>query len=223
MKSPFKIVAHHVVRPLLQTYLSKERTYRYQKITIRVLPGVFHPGFFFSTKILLGYLESISLQKKKVLELGAGSGLISFFAEQKGAMVTASDLSKKVIENLTINKSALRSAVTIVESNLFDRIPDQPFDIIIINPPYYAKQPTDEAMLAWYCGEHFEYFEKLFSQLGKFIHGQSKVFMILSEDCDVIQIQKMADAHAMSMKEIFRKKTWWEWNYIFEITSEATI
>ncbi|MEZ4765877.1 MAG: hypothetical protein R3C26_22645 [Calditrichia bacterium] len=36
-------------------YTASERGYRYGDIRIRVKPGVFHPGFFFSTKVLLKY------------------------------------------------------------------------------------------------------------------------------------------------------------------------
>lgn len=217
MKSIPKFIAHHALRPLLERYLGKERTYRYGNLSIRVLPGVFHPGFFFSTKFLMKYLLQFPLEKKSLLELGAGSGLIAFVAETKGALITATDLSTVAIENLLLNKSILKSSCTVIHSDLFDKIPAQQFDFIVINPPYYSGQPGTDAALAWYCGVDFEYFKKLFLQLLQFIHSETKVLMVLSEDCDLAQIKNIALVNGFIMKETKRKKIWWEWNYIFEV------
>ncbi|MEP7129275.1 MAG: methyltransferase, partial [Chitinophagales bacterium] len=195
----------------------KQRTYRYANISVEVLPGVFHPGFFFSSKYLLQHLLQSDLEKKSVLELGAGTGLLSFVAEQHGAKVTASDLGTKAIENLLLNKSLLHSNVEVVHSDLFDNFPPGAFDFIAINPPYYPKQPGSDAALAWYCGEHFEYFEKLFSGLAPFMHTATKTLMVLSEDCDLVRIENIANAHKFTMREVSRKRFWWEWNYIFEV------
>lgn len=218
MKSIQKFFAHHAYRPLLVRYLARERMYRYGNLWIKVLPGVFHPGFFFSTHFLLQHLLRFNLQKKTVLEPGAGSGLISFTAEQNGAVVTATDLAKKAIENLRLNKAILNSGITILHSNLFESIPVTAFDYIVINPPYYPKEPGSDAGLAWYCGSGFEYFEKLFKGLSLFVTPETKTLMVLSEDCDLQRIRGIASANNFSMKEVSRKKFWWEWNYIYEIT-----
>src|ERR1700751_5747181 len=81
-------------RPFLLWYLSKERFYRYRSLSLIIFPGVFHPGFFFSTKIFLEYLERIPVAGKKVLELGTGSGLISLAIAKRGGMAYASDISQ---------------------------------------------------------------------------------------------------------------------------------
>jgi len=218
-----KFLSTRFIRPLMQRYLSKERNYSYEKITLKILPGVFHPGFFFSTKFLLHFMEQFDLKGKKILELGAGSGLISFIAERKGAAVTASDLSKVAIEGLQLNKEKLQSAITIIRSDLFDEIPNQQFDFIIINPPYFPKNSTNDSQLAWYCGEHFEYFDKLFSQLSAFGILACKVIMILSEDCNISTIERIASGNGFVLEEYERKKIWWEWNFIFEIRTNTHI
>ncbi|MCY7410704.1 MAG: 50S ribosomal protein L11 methyltransferase, partial [Chitinophagales bacterium] len=84
-----KTITNTFYRPLLQRYLKKQRSYTFGEIKIQILPGVFHPGFFFSTKFLISVIEKKNLYKKTFLELGAGSGLISFVAEKLGAVVTA--------------------------------------------------------------------------------------------------------------------------------------
>lgn len=217
VKRSLKYLIGRLVRPIVQWYLKRERSYHYQGITLHVSPGVFHPGLFFSTKFLLQYLSGLDLQGKTFLEPGAGTGLISFFAEKKGAVVTSSDLSNLAIENLQKNKSLLQSKNSIVKSDLFDEIPLQTFDFIVINPPYYPGNPSSESQLAWYCGSEFEYFEKLFSQLSGFIHPFSKIILVLSEDCDNMRISSIAAKNHFLLQERLRKKFWWEWNYIYEV------
>jgi len=212
LRKTFSIVA----KPVIQNYLRKERSYSYRGITLKILPGVFHPGFFFSTKFLLSYLENLDLKNKSLLEPGAGSGLISFIAEKKGAIVTASDLSEQAIKGLEYNKKKIGSEIKIVKSNVLDQISAQKFDVIVINPPYYAKKVTEEWELAWNCGEDFSYFSKFFSSLVEFTHSNVKVIMVLSEDCDIFTIRNIAHQHGWKLEEQIRERFWWEWNFIFE-------
>jgi len=205
-----------IARLLIQFYLRKERTYSLDDISIKILPGVFHPGFFFSTKFLLQYLKSLDLKNKSLLELGAGSGLISFIAEKKGAIVTASDLSEEALKGLERNLKSLRSRITIFKSDVLEQIPAQQFDFIVINPPYYAKQVKEEWELAWNCGEDFEYYKKLFFRLSDFAHNKTKVIMVLSEDCDIFTIRNISKRHGWNLVEQKKRKFWWEWNFIFE-------
>jgi release factor glutamine methyltransferase len=213
---PVRKILSPILRPAVQWYLRKERTYSYQGTSLKILPGVFHPGLFFSTKFLLSYLENFDLKNKSLLEPGAGSGLISFIAEKKEANVVTSDLSETALEGLQQNREALHSKIQIIRSDVFDQIPDQPFDFIVINPPYYKGDPNEEWQLAWYCGEDFNYFVKLFSVLVKFTHTKSCVMMVLSEDCDIFTIRNIAKQHGWDLKEKLRRRFWWEWNFIFE-------
>jgi release factor glutamine methyltransferase len=199
-------------------YLGKERTYSYNGIKIIVSPGVFHPGLFFSTKILLSYISDYDLKGKRVLELGAGSGLISIFAAKKGALVTASDISNIVINCLHKNSTNNNVIIDIVKSDVFDQIPDIKFDLVIINPPYYPYNPKNENEYAWFCGEDFLYFRKLFCQLKKIKNPVSEIIMILSEDCSINQIKDIANENGIELKLNSTVKNWYEENYIFTIT-----
>ena len=223
MKKKPGIVAQHLFRPLLKRYLAKERRYHYDGISISVLPGVFHPGLFFSTKYLLQHILQFDLKNHSLLEPGAGSGLISFVAEKQGAIVTASDISSTAVQNLQLNKAALKANVEVIQSDLFDSIAFPAFDFIVINPPYYPKEAATEEARAWYCGPNYEYFEKLFSGIHPFMHADTKTLMVLSEECDIDRIKNIAEKNKCNMKEVSRKKFWWEWNYIFEVTVTGNV
>lgn len=202
---------------MVASYLSKTRRYRRNGIILDIPPQVFHPAFFFSTKYLIRYLASQNLQGKTFLELGAGSGLISFTAEKAGAMVTATDINPIAIEYLEKNKLSNRSGIRIIHSDLFQTLPEQEFDIIVINPPYYKKQPATELEHAWYCGEHGEYFERLFAGIKNYMNSETLALMILSDDGDIQMVKEIAKKHHCSLTLLDKKNFILETNFIYRI------
>lgn len=198
-------------------YSSKERNYSYNGIKVKIFPGVFHPGLFFSTKLLIEYVSELSIKDKKVLELGAGSGLISIYCAKQNGVVTASDISVIAIENIKLNALSNNVLINIIKSDLFDGIEKQEFDFIIINPPYFPKDPKNESESAWFCGSDYQYFKKLFSQLSNYKTNNSIVLMILSEDCDINRIKSIAQENNFNFSLVFQKKVLWEENFIYRI------
>ncbi|HEV8273249.1 MAG TPA: methyltransferase, partial [Chitinophagaceae bacterium] len=132
-------LANTFYKPLLTKYLSKTRGYRYKDIRLRIPPEVFHPGFFFSTRLLINYIKGLEIDNKTFLELGAGSGLISFYAAKRKATVAATDIKPVAVEYLNINSLQNDVAIQIILSDMFKNIPKQNFDLVIINPPYYKR------------------------------------------------------------------------------------
>ncbi len=208
-------------QPYVAKKIYRRSQYKWQDIQLHIPPGVFHPRFFFSTKFLLETIRNTDIKNKKILELGAGSGLISIACAKRGAIVTASDISMRVIEALRENFKTNNVQIEIIHSDLFDALPDNHFDLIAINPPYYPKAARNELELAWYCGTDFEYFEKLFRQMGKYVHQNTKVLMVLSEDCNLERIFEIAKNNHFTFKEKIEKKFWRERNMIYEIEQIA--
>lgn len=204
-------------RPLLLRYLSKTRHYRYKNIRLDISPEVFHPGFFFSTQLLLQYITHLPLKGLSFLELGCGSGLISIVAAKKGANVMATDINSTAIDFLRRNAVLNNVELNILQSDLFKAIPKQAFDLVAINPPYYRKTPRTAREHAWNCGENGEYFDELFAQLGNYMHADSRVLMVLFEGCDMEMILEKAVQNGFRLNPLSRKKNLLEVNYIFGI------
>ncbi len=184
MKSFLKTLLFPILKSVYNIYSSKERSYSYKGINVRIMPGVFHPGLFFSTKLLIEYISKYDLNDKNVLELGAGSGLISVYCSKLEANITASDINAIAVENIKKNAKLNTVNIKVVESDLFDEIEMSKFNFIIINPPYYPKNPNNDEEFAWFCGNDFQYFRKLFDQMGNYVNNDSKIIMVLSEDCE---------------------------------------
>lgn len=217
MNTVIRHIVANTYKPLLVKYLSKTRLYRYKDLRLEIPPEVFHPGFFFSTQMLLQYITKLPLHKKEFIELGCGSGLIAMVAAEKGATVTATDINPVAVE--FVKKNCLRNnlKLEIFQSDLFDDIPVKQYDIIAINPPYYKKDPVTLRDHAWFCGEHGEYFSRLFESIHRYIHPQTEILMVLFDGCDMEMINGFAATNKFRLTCVQSKQNMLEKNFIYKI------
>lgn len=80
----------------------------------------------------------------KILDLCTGSGCIAIACAlaMENAQITATDLSSSALEVAYINveKYALEKRVTLVQSDVYQALPEMRYDLIISNPPYVSDQ-----------------------------------------------------------------------------------
>lgn len=218
MRKYLKYFSSLILIPFTRWYLRKERTFSSDGITIVIRPGVFHPGLFYSTKFLLNHLRTQNLAGSRLIEVGCGSGLISIWAAKQNASVTAVDISSVAVDNTSSNAKRNGVNLTVLQSDLFKSLQSQVFDWIVINPPYYAKQPKTEAEFAWYCGENFEYFESLFRQLPLYSDHRTQILMVLTKGCDLESIFKIGATRGIQFNMIREKEVLFdEKDYLFSL------
>ncbi|UPT69302.1 MAG: methyltransferase [Flavobacterium sp. JAD_PAG50586_2] len=208
MRQFLKKISHPFLKFGLQFYYSKPRDYCYEDICIKIHPDVFPPQMTFSTKILLDFTNKLDVKNKTFLELGCGSGIISLLAAKKKAFTIASDINQTALSYLEANALKNNLKIQIVYSDLFDEIENDAFDYIVINPPYYQKKPKNVKEQAWFCGEKFEYFENLFSQLPNYILPETECYMILSQDCNLEKIKAIALKNVLAFELVLKKRNW---------------
>lgn len=80
----------------------------------------------------------------KILDLCTGSGAIGIcLAKENNTSVTASDISAKALEVAKRNCTMNNVKMNLVQSDLFEKITDGEFDIIVSNPPYIETKVID--------------------------------------------------------------------------------
>ncbi len=103
----------------------------YEDLELEVDSGVYPPR---EDTFLLA--ENLEIEKReKVLELGAGCGLISILCSKKEADVVSVDINEKAVDCSKKNAEKYGLEIDFRQSDLFKKI-DENFDLIIFNPPY---------------------------------------------------------------------------------------
>ena len=81
----------------------------------------------------------------KVLDIGTGTGILAIMIAKLNTKqhVFASDISPEALKVAKENALNHQVNVEFIESNLFEHIPQQSFDLIVSNPPYISEDELD--------------------------------------------------------------------------------
>ncbi len=164
-----------------------------------------HEDSFLMSKILKKEIPKILKEKPKLkfLEIGSGSGInlqTALKSKIKKQNIFSCDINKKAVEyckNLGFN---------CILSNLFKKIPEQKFDIIIFNPPYLPEDKNEpkESKLATTGGKHGnEITIKFLKQAKDYLAKNGRIFLITSS------LSKEIDSRSWGIK----KRKWGIRNY----------
>jgi release factor glutamine methyltransferase len=85
------------------------------------------------------------LAEPRVLDVGTGSGAIALAIadEHSGAQVAGIDVSDGALEVARANARRTELVVELLCADLFERLPDGPWDLVVANPPYVAPGEID--------------------------------------------------------------------------------
>lgn len=203
-------------RPWAVHWIGKDRSTRAGGFHFAVPRGVFHPKLFFSTRFLQREVAQMDLRGRTAIDVGCGAGALSLAMAAAGADVTAVDINPLCVATTIENATANGLSVKALVSDLFAALPDSTFDVVVVNPPYYPRDPVTAEERAWYCGAGMEFFHRFFEQLASHLVSSSTVLMVLSEDCNIDEIGRISDRHGFLMRLRSRKVIWMEENMIFK-------
>jgi release factor glutamine methyltransferase len=120
-----------------------------------VVPGVFHPQFFLTTRFFLRLLDSWPIPDGiQALDIGTGSGAIAVALALRGAQVTAVDVNPEAVLCARANAllNGVHNRMTVLEGDLFAPLGNRQFDLITFNPPFYERPARDLPDYAWAGG-----------------------------------------------------------------------
>ena len=134
------------------------------------------------TEILVEEIIKIAsrIKEPKILDLCTGSGAIgiSITKNVKNAEVYGIDISEKALAIAKKNAEKLESNIILIKSDLFEKISNIKFDIIVSNPPYIKKEDIKflnddvqkEPQIALDGGEDgLDFYRKIIKQAPEFL------------------------------------------------------
>lgn len=149
-KAFFKLVDRRVTERIPVPYLTHEAWFAQLKFYVD--ERVIIPRSPFAELILKRFKPWVGAQPiRRILDLCTGSGCIAIACAKyfPTAQVDAVDISKDALSvaKENIKRHGCENTVQLIESDLFSACPNDPYDIIISNPPYVdEKELTDLPM-----------------------------------------------------------------------------
>ena len=134
-------------------------------------------------------------KKCEILDLCTGSGAIAISLAKyiNESNIVASDISMKALQIAKLNaeKNLVRKKIEFIESDMFDKIYKEDFDIIVSNPPYIKtkvieeldKQVKNEPYIALDGGaDGLKFYKIIIENAYKYIKNEGKVFLEIGYD-----------------------------------------
>ena len=146
-------------------------------------------------------------KNKSVLDMGAGSGILSLAALEAGAKsVVAVDINKKAVQHIAAQK------INAIESNLFSRVKGK-FSIIVCNPPYLPEDSQEDLSsrkITTGGKRGDEFILRFLAHAKKHVNSRGEILLLLSSLTPRKRIHALLTKHKMQKRVIGRKKLFME-------------
>jgi len=179
-----------------------------------VYPTVFNPRDFLSSELFAKFIAGLELDKKNILDMGSGSGVVSIIAASKGAICTAVDINPMAVRSIKENAefNGFGNKIKAIESDLFESISflsgmdkEKFFDIIFFNPPYYKGEPKNNFERAFKGGNELEVVKIFAEQTPHYLKPEGIVYLILSSDVDIDEFKKIFSGYSFEIVTNYNK------------------
>ena len=157
-------------------------------LTLHPFYGTYFPTRFDHLKLFDKYLKKYNGEKESAIEIGVGSGVLSFQLIQNGFKnIFATDTNKNAIIGVSqeCKRLGFDEKIKLNYGDLFENC-DVKSDLIVFNPPWIkAKHKLEEGIdKAMYYEE--ELFPRFFEQALKHLTSNGKIVLIFSNLAEVV-------------------------------------
>lgn len=121
-----------------------------------------------------------------VLDIGCGSGILTFDATKYAEFVTGCDINPDAIEYCKSNKPKGCGNVKFITSDLFENVEGK-FDLIICNPPYLPEDKKEDSIAkVWNCGgeKGWEFIDRFLNGAKLHLNHDGKILLLFSSLTD---------------------------------------
>ena len=139
--------------------------------------------FTFTTdSVFLAHFPHLA-NKARVLELGCGTGAVSFYLAARGAAeVTGLDVNPRMVElfNRSAEANGIESRVRALEWDIKEIksfCPTESFDLVVANPPY-RNSGRERAIGTSACHEKTAVLEDFFAAAGYALHSRGRFALV---------------------------------------------
>lgn len=208
----FRRAIGRLVRPVFSRQMARAADARLLGLHFFTDPQVLHPVFFRSTRVLVRALSRFDLARKRVLDMGSGSGAIGVFAAAGGARVTACDINPRAVALTRRNLQRHGLDGDVLESDLFaaPALHGRAFDLICFNIPFYAGEPRTPFEAALFGGNELETVRDFAAGCAARLVEGGAVLIVFSEDADRDQILSLFTKVELDLVEERTAQSWFE-------------
>ena len=153
----------------------------YRDKPLVILPTVFDPMRHWSGELLA---DNLAVEEgDTVLDMGTGSGIQAIAAAPKASQVLACDINPVAVKCAGVNAllNELGSKIECRVSDLFDSVrPDEKFDLIVFNTPFFFLDPKNPWERAYLGGSNGEVIRGFWAGVKQHLTPTGKVQVIFS-------------------------------------------
>jgi release factor glutamine methyltransferase len=179
------------------------RMVRYLDKEFLVYPNTFWP--FADSLPLVKHFEVAA--GESVLDVGTGSGVIGIFACYRGAArVVGVDINPAAVRSATHNARmhGFADTMKVLQSDLFDALGGERFDVITANLPFRNKPAHDVvAMSQW--DTDFKTNTRFFEEVGRHLHPRGRIYFVQSNFGEIETTMRLAHAAGLQVSEFARE------------------
>lgn len=196
----YKLSPEHIIKDIAQ--LVVEGRAKIKDLDFIVYPNVYPSDKFRTTNFILDSIQPL-LQNAILCDMGCGMGIIGLFALHHGAKkVVQIDINHFAVQNAKTNRSLHQRSeeqAMIIESDCFDAVPKQIFDLIIFNIPFHSDPHEIENPLEYaFHDPNFQSTTKFLLQVASYCSNSTKIIIAFSNKGDYKALEYLFDFYGFN-------------------------